>query len=83
VRDVVEITSLVGRRVAERWRFPLSEWLALERDHPNPVWWKREFVANHTAYLEDQPGGSDQAVRIRDGQVSAIDAAVRAAKEAP
>jgi hypothetical protein len=71
----VELASSVGRWAAGKYTFSLADWAALERAHPNPKWWKREFIRELTCELDAQPGGPDQAERIRDAQIAAIDAA--------
>ncbi len=74
--ETIEVTSKVGPRKAGSYQFPVQEWAHVERTHqPNPAWWKREFIGRLTADLDDQPGGPDQAERIRDSQIRAIDKA--------
>lgn len=80
--DKVVVTSWVGRRTVGKFSVSLNHWLQLERNHPNPTWWKREHVQTLTRGLDDEPGGPDQADRIRDAQVSAINAAVASARSA-
>jgi hypothetical protein len=74
-REVV-VTSWVGRTKAGVYRLPVEDWRALEHSHPNPIWWKRDYVRGLTVGLDLQPGGPEQAERIRDAQVYAIDAAL-------
>jgi hypothetical protein len=82
VCDRVLVTSFVGRAPVRTYSLALSEWAELERQHPNPAWWKHETMRKLTAQMDDEPGGPDQAERIRDAQVWAIDAAFAAHREA-
>jgi hypothetical protein len=82
VADQVEVTSYVGRSAVTRYRLPVAAWAALERQHPNPVWWKREMVRSLTEGMDEQPGGPEQADRIRDAQLAAIDKALLATEAA-
>lgn len=72
----VVVSSWVGRRRAASYRLPVEDWRVLERLHPNPAWWKRDYVRRLTEHLDAEPGGPDQAERIRNAQVVAIDAAL-------
>lgn len=76
--DWVRVTSYVGSTVAGRYSFPTSDWADIERQHPNPAWWKQDFIRSLTAQMDEEPGGPDQAERIRGAQVAAIDAACTA-----
>jgi hypothetical protein len=71
----ITVTSKVGRASTGRYWFLLEDWLQLNRQ-PNPCYAKREFIAKLTADLDSQSGGAEQADRIRDSQISAIDAAI-------
>jgi hypothetical protein len=79
--DYVLVTSSVGRSLVGNYLVLLSDWSAIDRGHPNPTWWKRDHVRRLTPDLDAQPGGPDQAERIRDAQVAAIDAAFAGACE--
>ena len=76
--DHVVVTSRVGRAVTGSYCVALDDWRAMNRGHPNPAWWKYEHIHALTSDLDDQPGGPDQAVRIRGAQVAAIEAAFAA-----
>ncbi len=72
---LVTVQSKIGAKNAGRYDFPLSAWRDLNNGIGNSVWYKREFVAKHTAHYDNESGGPDQADRIRDAQVCAIDKA--------
>lgn len=72
--EKIEVTSRVGTKLAGRYWFPLQAWQAFNRT-PNPVWCKRDFITSLTGQLDNEPGGPDQAERIRDSQIAAIDRA--------
>ena len=80
--DSIEVTSRVGATITERWSLLVTDWQELERQHPNPAWWKRDLVRQNTLHLDEQPGGPEQADIVRDGQVSAIEAALKAMRGA-
>ncbi len=73
---LVTVQSKVGRRTGGSYAFPLSAWLDISRQIGNPMYDKRAYVAAHTAQMDNESGGPDQADRIRDAQVYAIDKAV-------
>lgn len=80
--EQIRVVSKVGRNTRGEYEFSLSEWKATER-HPNPNWAKKNLIESKTVGLEDQPGGPEQANRIRDAQVSAIDAAIKKSTVSP
>jgi hypothetical protein len=75
VGQQVLVTSYVGKAATGTYCVAVHDWLSLERAHPNPVWWKRESIRTLPIGLDEQPGGPEQADRIRDAQIAAIDAA--------
>ena len=73
--DTIKVVSRVGRKKAGEYSFTRSEWDATAK-HANPNYAKAKLIESKTKELDDQPGGADQAVRIRDSQISAIDKAI-------
>ena len=77
--DKIIVTSKVGRQSVATIDIPLSDW---ERESTtrgktaNPNWNKLALIRRLTQDLDDQPGGPDQADRIRDSMVRAIDKAM-------
>jgi hypothetical protein len=67
----IRVVSMVGRRRAGAFDFPLADWTAADA-HPNPAFPQAMLIRGLTPGLEDQPGGAGQAERIRDSMVRAI-----------
>lgn len=72
--EKIEVTSKVGRAVTNRYWFLVSDWIKLNR-HPNPFWARRDYIGRLTEKLDFQSGGPEQAERIRDSQIRAIEKA--------
>ena len=73
--DNIKVVSRVGRKKAGDYSFSRSEWDATMK-HGNPNYAKAKLIESKTKELDNQPGGADQAVRIRDSQIRAIDKAI-------
>ena len=73
--DSIEVRSKVGKKLAGKYTIPLDEWNETQK-HPNPAWAQFKLIQKYTAELDEQPGGPDQAQRIRDSQARAINKAL-------
>jgi hypothetical protein len=71
--DTIHVVSRVGKQKAGEYTIPLAEWQAtLTRPTANPHYNRRELIRTYTEHYDEEPGGPDQAERIRDSQVRAI-----------
>lgn len=75
--DLIVVRSYVGRKKASEFTIQVSEW-DKTKNYPtlNPHWNTRDLIYKYTDYMDEESGGSEQAVRIRDSMVRAIEKAV-------
>lgn len=74
--DTITVKQRVGRLAANTFSFLMKEWASTEKSPTfNPAYNKYIFIYEKTAEMDEQPGGSGQAQRIRDSIVNAIDGA--------
>ena len=73
--NVIRVQSFVGRVNVSEYNIMRRDWESLEHDPmcANSSWSKSQFICKHTVGYDDEPGGPDQAARIRDSQRMAID----------
>ena len=77
VNDVITIESYVGRqKVGITCTIPLEEWRETAK-FGNPFYAEFELIGKKTRNLDDQPGGPEQAQRIRDSMNYAIRKALK------
>lgn len=82
--DIITVTSKVGRKMASKYEVPLSEWERTEKGpSANPNYNKAMLVKKYTPGMDEEPGGVEQAQRIRDSQVYAIEKAIKKATPTP
>ncbi len=75
--DTITINHKVGRQKAGTATIPLSEWMKAERGPTaNPAYNKHVLLNKYFSGLDDEPGGPEQAERIRDSIGRAIDKAI-------
>lgn len=78
--DTITVRHKVGRKTASMTTIPLSEWLAAQKGpSANPAWNERKLIEKYTEPLgmDEQPGGPNQADRIRDAAGYAIKGALK------
>ena len=76
--EKITVTSRVGRTATSRFWFTIDQWADLNRTI-SPCFEKRRFILEHTGQLDNEAGGPDQADRIRDSMIAAVDKAFRLA----
>ena len=76
--EKITVTSRVGRKATSRFWFLVDQWADLNRTI-SPCFEKRRFILEHTGQLDNEAGGPDQAERIRDSMIAAIDKTFRLA----
>lgn len=83
--DVITVNHKVGReKRGSSATISLSEWRAAEKGpSANPAWNKAKLLEKYFGHLDDEPGGPDQAARIRDSIGYAIDRALKSVDAVP
>jgi len=79
--ETITVQSHVGRRRSgEPIRLTLEQWRSARDLYLQPsLYLQRELVRSATPTMDDEPGGPDQADRIRDSMIAAIEKALDAA----